>query len=120
MTTTLTPLFQSAFLVAMAAPADQSASPWLQFVPFALILAIFYFIILMPMKRRQKKVQQFQGALKVGDRVITTGGIYGLITKVNDQSVQLQVAEKVRIEIAKNAIGGYQGQEPVVTESGNP
>ena len=103
-------------VLAMAAP-DAGVSPWVQLVPFALILGIFYFIVLLPMKRRQKKVQTFLDSLKVGDRIVTTGGIYGLVTKVGEQSVQLQVADKVRIEISKSAIGGYQGQEPVVTEA---
>ena len=49
----------------------------------------------------------------MGDRVVTTGGIYGSITKVGEQSVQLQVANNVRIEVAKSSIGGYQGQEPL-------
>lgn len=89
------------------------------FLPFAMILAIFYFLILMPMQRRQKKVQEFQESLKVGDKIVTTGGIYGQITRVNDKSVQLQIADKVRIEIARASVGGYQGQEPVVPESGN-
>jgi preprotein translocase subunit YajC len=80
------------------------------------MVGIFYFIILLPMRRRQKKVQQFLEGLKVGDRVVTTGGIYGSITKLNDKSIQLQVADKVRIEIARAAVGGYQGQEPVVAE----
>jgi preprotein translocase subunit YajC len=84
-----------------------------------MILAIFYFVILMPMRKRQKKVAEFQSALKVGDKVITTAGIYGQITKVNDNSVQIQIAEKVRIEVAKASIGGYQGQEPVVPETGS-
>ena len=91
----------------------------LSFLPFAIILGIFYVLILMPMQRRQKKVQEFQDALKVGDKIVTTGGIYGQITRVNDKSVQVQVADKVRIEIARASVGGYQGQEPVVTESGN-
>ena len=91
----------------------------LSFLPFAIILVIFYVLILMPMQRRQKKVQEFQESLKVGDKVVTTGGIYGQITRVNDKSVQLQIADKVRIEIARAAVGGYQGQDPVVTESGN-
>jgi preprotein translocase subunit YajC len=104
-------------LIAMAAPAEGSAPFWVQLVPFAMILGIFYFVILLPMRRRQKKVQAFQDALKTGDRVITTSGIYGTITKVNDTSVQLQIAEKVRIEVAKASVGGYQGQEPVVAES---
>ena len=76
-------------------------------------------VILMPMRKRQKKVADFQGALKVGDKVITTAGIYGQITKVNESSVQLQIAEKVRIEVAKASIGGFQGQEPVVPEAGS-
>ncbi len=92
----------------------QGGSVWLQFVPFALVLGIFYFIILLPMKRKQQKIQAFLDSLKVGDRVITTGGIYGQVTRVGDQSVQLQVADKIRIEVAKAAIGGYQGQAPVV------
>jgi preprotein translocase subunit YajC len=104
-------------LLAMAAPADGAAPIWVQLVPFAMILGIFYFVILLPMRRRQKKVQSFQDSLKVNDKVITTSGIYGTVTKVNDTSVQLQIAEKVRIEVAKAAVGGYQGQEPVVQES---
>jgi preprotein translocase subunit YajC len=104
-------------LFAMAAPAEGTAPFWVQLVPFAMILGIFYFVILLPMRRRQRKVQSFQESLKVGDRVITTSGIYGTITKVNDASVQLQIADKVRIEVAKAAVGGYQGQEPVVSES---
>ena len=103
--------------LAMASPGDQSVSPWVQLLPLIFILAIFYFIILLPMRRRQKKVQQFQEALKVGDRVITTGGIFGVITKLNERSIQLQIADKVRIEISKAAVGGYQGQEPVAPEN---
>ena len=98
---------------AMGAP-PQGGSVWLQFVPFALVLGIFYFIILLPMKRKQQKVQEFLESLKAGDRVITTGGIYGQVTRINEQTVQLQIAEKIRIEVAKAAIGGYQGQPPVV------
>ena len=90
------------------------ASPLLQVVPFVLILGIFYFIILMPARRKQQKVQEFLDSLKVNDKVVTTGGIYGQITKLSDATVQLQIADKVRIEVARAAIGGYQGQEPVV------
>src|SRR3954463_1469093 len=106
------------YFIAMAAPG-QSAGGLLSFLPFALILGIFYFLILMPMKKRQKKVQEFQGGLKVGDKVVTTSGIYGQITRLNDKSVQVQIADKVRIEVARAAIGGYQGQEPVVADNQN-
>jgi preprotein translocase subunit YajC len=92
-------------------------NPLWQLVPFAAILAIFYFLILLPMRKRQRKIQEFQAALKVGDQVVTTGGIHGEITRLDDKLVQLQVADKVRIRIARAAIGGYQGQDPIVPES---
>lgn len=106
-----------AILLAMTAQTQQGPSLLVQLIPFVLILAIFYFLILLPMRRRQRKIEEFQRSLKVGDRVVTTGGIYGVITKLNERSVQLQVADKVRIEVARAAIGGYQGQEPVVSET---
>lgn len=93
---------------------DGAGSPLLQIVPFVLILGIFYFIILLPTKRKQQKVQEFLNNLKVNDRIITTSGIYGQITRLGEQSVQVQIADKIRIEVARAAIGGYQGQPPVV------
>ena len=105
---------------AMAAPTQGGTGPvWVQFLPFGLILAIFYFIILRPMKGRQKKVKEFRNSLKVGDKIITTSGIYGSIMKLDDLSVQLQVADKVRIKVSRAAVGGYQGQDPVVQDSGS-
>jgi preprotein translocase subunit YajC len=109
--------FDHMFL-AMGTPAQGAPSAWVQLMPFALVLAIFYFVILLPMKRKQQKVQAFLDALKTGDRIVTSGGMYGTITRVGDQSVQLQVADKVRIEVSRNAIVGYQGQEPVAPEPG--
>jgi preprotein translocase subunit YajC len=100
------------------AATPEGGSPWLQLIPFALVLAIFYFIILMPMKRKQQKIQQFLEGLKVGDRIVTTGGIHGQITRLGDVTVQVQIADKVRIEVARAAIGGYQGQESVVEPLG--
>tara|TARA_B100000949_G_scaffold200959_1_gene188776 strand:+ start:320 stop:664 length:345 start_codon:yes stop_codon:yes gene_type:complete len=103
-------------LFAMAQPTGQRPSLLVQFIPFLLILGIFYFIILLPMKRRQKKVKDFQSSLKVGDKIVTTSGIYGAIAKLNDKSVHVQIADKVRIEVSRSAVGGYQGKEPVVQE----
>jgi preprotein translocase subunit YajC len=105
-------------LLAMTAPADPNASPWLSLLPFVIILGIFYVMVLMPMKKRQQKVAAFQGGLKIGDKVITTGGIYGTITRLNDTSIQLQIAPQVRIDVARAAIGGLQGQDPVVPDQG--
>jgi preprotein translocase subunit YajC len=111
----MTPLL-SVLVLAMGQPQQGSQNPLLSVLPFALMIGIFYLVVLMPMRRRQKKVAEFQGALKVGDKVITTSGIYGQITKVDGQVVEIQVADKVRIDVARASIGGYQGQEPVVQE----
>ena len=104
---------------AMGAVPDGTSSPWFQLIPFVLVLGIFYFIILLPMRKKQQKVDTFLSALKVGDKVVTTGGVYGQLTRLGEKSVQLQIADKVRIEVARASIGGYQGQDPVVesTES---
>ena len=102
----------------MAPPADGQQNVLVSLMPFVLMIGIFYVLVLLPMRRRQKKVQEFQSALKVGDKVITTSGIYGQVTKVDEKSVQVQIADKVRIEVSRAAIGGYQGEEPVVPPGG--
>jgi preprotein translocase subunit YajC len=100
--------------LALALSPDQAANPLISLIPFALVLAIFYFVILLPMKKKQKKVQEFLGALKVGDKVVTSGGLFGSIAKLGDQSVQIQIAPNVRVDVSRAAIVGYQGQAPVV------
>jgi preprotein translocase subunit YajC len=113
----MSPTSAGSFLVAMTQPAQGNQSLWVSLMPIALMIAIFYLIVLLPMRRRQKKIQDFQGALKVGDRVITTSGIYGVIMKLEEKSVQIQIADKVRIDVARAAVGGLQGEEPVVPSS---
>jgi preprotein translocase subunit YajC len=114
----MTPDTMLPFVLAMAQSGQSSQGAWVQLVPFALMIGIFYVLVLMPMRKRQKKVADFQSALNVGDRVITTSGIYGQITKLDKVSVQIQIADKVKIEVARAAIGGYQGQDPVVQPDG--
>ena len=77
----------------------------MQLVPFALVLAIFYFVILLPMKKRQKKVQVFLEALKVGDRVVTTGGLYGTVVGLSEHTVTLKVADQVKLDFERGSIG---------------
>ena len=109
--TTTDPLF--GMLLAFGG-AGQPVSPLVQLIPFALVLAIFYFVILLPMKNRQKKVEAFLSSLKVGDKVVTSGGLFGSIAKIGEDAVQLQIAPNVRVDISRAAIVGYQGQAPVV------
>ena len=109
--TTTDPLF--GLLLALGGTPGQ-VNPLIQLIPFALVLAIFYFVILLPTRNRQKKVAEFLAALKEGDKVVTSGGIFGSIAKIKDDSISLQIAPNVRVDIARAAIVGYQGQPPVV------
>ena len=102
----------------MAQPGQANQSIWVSLMPFALMIGIFYVLVLLPMRRRQKKIQDFQTALKAGDRIITTSGIYGVITRLDDKSIEVQIADRVKIDVARAAIGGYQGEEPVVPPTG--
>ena len=89
-------------------------------VPLAMVFAIFYFIVIVPNKKQQKKVQEFLEGLKVNDKIITTSGIFGQVMRLDEQSVQLQIADKVHIKVSRAAIGGIQGQPPVVETTTNP
>jgi preprotein translocase subunit YajC len=110
--TTTDPLF--GMFLALGGAQQGQGNPLLMLLPWAFIIAIFYFIILLPMKKRQKKVEEFLAALKTGDKVVTSGGLFGSIAKINDDVVQLQIAPNVRVDISRAAIVGYQGQAPVV------
>lgn len=81
------------------------------FLPLILIMVIFYFLMIMPAQRRQKKVAQMLKDLKTGDKIITNGGIYGTIVGLDTDSVQLRIAEQVKIKVSRSAIAGLQTEE---------
>ena len=96
-------------LLAMVPPGSgQSGSMLTNLVPFVLMFAIFYFLLIAPQRKKAKAHTAMLQALKAGDRVVTNGGIYGTVVGVDDQKVQLRVADQVKIEIAKHAIAGLQ------------
>lgn len=68
------------------------------------IVAIFYFFMIRPQAKRQKEIKKFREGLKVGDKVITSGGIYGKIKEVKDDSIILQIADNVNIRISKESV----------------
>ena len=81
------------------------------FLPLVFILGIFYLIVFLPARRRQKKLQEMIDNLKAGDKVVTSGGIYGTIVGFKDDRIQLRVAENVKIELSRNAVTALQGSE---------
>jgi preprotein translocase subunit YajC len=80
-------------------------------VPFVLIFAVFYFIVIMPAKKQQRKKDAMIGELKKGDRIITTGGIYGTVAVVEDNSLLVKIADNVKIRISKSSVAGPVGDE---------
>jgi len=83
----------------------------IQFAPLVIVVVIFYLLVFMPMKKRQKKVESMISELKNGDKVITSSGIYGVIAGVNERTFTLKISDQVKIEIAKNAISGLQAPD---------
>ena len=103
--------FQPLQLLPLAFAEGGASSPLIQFLPFVFVFAIFYFLLIAPMRKRQKALQAMIAALKKGDRVVTNGGLYGEVAAVHDQVVILKVADNVKVRIAKSAISGLEGSE---------
>jgi preprotein translocase subunit YajC len=80
------------------------------FLPLILIMVIFYFLMILPAQRRQKKVTEMLKNLKNGDKVITNGGMYGTIVGIEDDAVQLRIAEQVKVKVSRSAIAGLQAE----------
>jgi preprotein translocase subunit YajC len=80
----------------------------LSFLPLVLIMVIFYVLLILPAQRRQKKTQVMLGALKAGDKIVTTGGLYGTIVGLDTEAVQLRIADQVKVKVARSAVAGVQ------------
>jgi preprotein translocase subunit YajC len=72
------------------------------------VFAIFYFILIRPQQKRAKQHKEFLENLKKGDKIITSGGLYGTITGISDDSVTIEIAEKVRVKIDKGTVVQHQ------------
>jgi preprotein translocase subunit YajC len=88
----------------MMQPEGQEANPLMSFLPLLLIILIFYFFMIRPQMKRQKEVRKFRESLAKGDKVVTTGGIYGRIVEVKETTVTLEIAKDVQIKVDKNGI----------------
>ncbi|MBN1223254.1 MAG: preprotein translocase subunit YajC [Candidatus Aminicenantes bacterium] len=73
-------------------------------LPFILVFVIFYLLIIMPSRKKQKKHQEMVGALKPGDKIVTTGGIYGTVMGVQEDRIEVKISANVKIDITKNAV----------------
>jgi preprotein translocase subunit YajC len=99
-------------MMLQASGAEAPANPLLTFlVPMGLILVIFYFLLIRPANKKQKALQSMIDNLKNGDKVITTGGIHGVVAGITDEIIQLRIAPNVKIEISRSAVAGMQKEQ---------
>ncbi|HKS81380.1 MAG TPA: preprotein translocase subunit YajC [Candidatus Acidoferrales bacterium] len=93
--------------LALQGQASQPSS-----LPFIIMMGalfvLMYLFLIMPAQRRQKKISQMHAALKNGDKIVTTGGIYGTIVGLDDDAIQVRIADQVKIRLSRNAVAGLQ------------
>ena len=100
-----------------AAGAASGSQTLMSVVPFILIIAIFYFFIIRPQNKKQKETQKMIDALKKGDKVVTIGGIHGLVSQTKEKTVIIKVDEGVKIEVNRSAIAGVVSDNAPASKS---
>ena len=94
-------------LLALTGPARPGESnPFASLVMMGLIFAIFYFVLILPMRRKQKKLETLVGGLKSGDHIVLNAGIFGTIVGVEDDAFLVRVDDKTRLKVLKSAVAG--------------
>ena len=105
-------VLQTLAQAAAPAPAPSVGEQLAQMLPmFVLIIVIFYFVIYRPQKQQREKHQTLISQLKKGDKVVTSGGIWGTVTNLGKETVTLQVAENAKIKVARDHILRVRGDE---------
>ena len=99
--------------------SGQGASGFMNFIPLILMFVIFYFLLIRPQQKKAKEHREMIGSLKKGDKIITSGGIYGTITGVEDNIITVEIAEKVRVKVSRGNVAGLaQTSQPVLPAKG--
>ncbi len=97
-------------------PGGGQGSQFLSFLPIILIFVIFYFLLIRPQQRRAKEHRSLLANLKVGDSVLTSGGIYGRITGIRDDIITIEISDKVRVKVNRGHIAGVVKQDITKSE----
>ena len=104
-------MFESSAWAAPATPAGGGGSAIASFIPLILIFVIFYFLLIRPQQKRAKEHRQMLEAIKKGDKVITSGGIYGVVDQVEQNTVVIKVAENVKVKVGKAYIAQIRSEK---------
>lgn len=104
--TKMSPLFSAVeFLAQTPAPAPQQGGiPGVMIIGYVLLFAAMYFFLIAPQRKKQKEHEKMLAALQTGDEVITTGGIFGVITNVKDDRFVVRIAENTKVELGKGFV----------------
>lgn len=90
--------------ILLMGPTTPGQNPLVSLIPLLLIIVVFYFFMIRPQMKRQKELVNYRSSLKKGDKVVTTGGIYGKISEVNEQTLVLEIDNNVHIKVDKSAV----------------
>jgi preprotein translocase subunit YajC len=95
-----------AYLYLMGQPAGSTgqSNPLVTFLPLILVFVVFYFFMIRPQMKKQKEMTSYRSSLKKGDKIVTTGGIYGKVVEVKDHSVTIDVGGDIKLKVDKNAL----------------
>ncbi|MBQ7388549.1 MAG: preprotein translocase subunit YajC [Paludibacteraceae bacterium] len=104
--------------ILLQAAAQPQQNGWMSILMIVLIFVVFYFFMIRPQSKRQKEIRKFQDSLESGSKVITSGGIYGKVKEVKDNVVVVEVADNVRIKVAKSMV--YASPEDATTQTQEP
>lgn len=102
--------------VGAAGSASSTSQLVSTFVPFVLIIAIFYFFLIRPQNKKQKETEKMINALKKGDKVVTIGGIHGVVSSTKEKTVIVKVDDNCKIEFSRSAIAGVESDKPAETK----
>lgn len=91
-------------LAMLQASSNSAAAIFVQVLPILAVVAIWYFVVIAPASKQKRQTQQMLSSLKKGDRVLTSGGIYGTVQSVEPDSVQLRIAENVKVKVARSSV----------------
>ena len=105
----MNPIFSPMTTLALQGTSSSPFGALGGFIPMILIFVIFYVVMMLPMQKQRKALAAMIENLKKGDKVVTSGGIYGEVTAIEGPTVMLRIADNVRVRIAKSAITGLEG-----------
>lgn len=101
-------ILEPLFLHPLLAQGQPSGGFAALLLPWVLVMGIFYALLILPQQRRQRRLQEMLAGLKSGDKVITSGGIYGTVLGIEGDTIQLRIAEQVKIKVSRAAIASLQ------------